>query len=221
MVDILKELPQWFIMLLLIYLAVMLSIAVLRGQEVQFFPPKIGPRPDKGDQNKGDQRNNNDEVNVQQQPSPILGVWGDSFIDHRDQNKLKAAIIRIKFDEGKYKIDGYEYDENLTQTGFWKSIAVEYDGKEKLDYFFKATITPPKSDPEEIRGYTSLTFIGSKDNTFDTYDGYFVNVEKAGRSASFKGYKLPKEDEPKFGTHEGKRVLAKRLIDKERDGDIL
>ena len=98
MMDVIMELPQWFIMVGIIYVAVMLSIAVFRGQEVQFFPPKMGPRPDKGDQKIRNAR--------------IEGVWGDSFKDHRDRGKPKAAIICIKFDEGNFKIDGYEYDES-------------------------------------------------------------------------------------------------------------
>lgn len=43
--EFIAALPTWFLILALLYVAVLLTIAVLKGQEVQFIPPKIGPRP--------------------------------------------------------------------------------------------------------------------------------------------------------------------------------
>jgi hypothetical protein len=44
MQQIIEHLPLWLVIVILGYFAVMLTIAILRGQAVQFFPPKIGER---------------------------------------------------------------------------------------------------------------------------------------------------------------------------------
>jgi hypothetical protein len=42
--EFLDSLPAWFIVLGISYLAILCTIAVIRGQEVQFWPPKISAR---------------------------------------------------------------------------------------------------------------------------------------------------------------------------------
>lgn len=43
--ELLKVFPAWLLNVGVIYVAVLLTVAVVRGQEVHFFPPKIGARP--------------------------------------------------------------------------------------------------------------------------------------------------------------------------------
>lgn len=43
--EIFKAIPVWLLVGIIGYIAFLVTIAVLRGQPVEFWPPKIGPRP--------------------------------------------------------------------------------------------------------------------------------------------------------------------------------
>jgi hypothetical protein len=44
-IDLLKQVPLWLVVIVVIYIGTLLTVGVIRGQSVEFFPPKIGARP--------------------------------------------------------------------------------------------------------------------------------------------------------------------------------
>lgn len=216
MMEVVQTLPQWLIIGGLIYLAVLLTIAVLRGQEVQFFPPKIGARPPI----------EKPKVLHPDETSDIEGVWGDTFsVKGQEGEEVRAALLSVKrTDEGHF-IQGREYDKNLEVLYDWNSVAATYEHG-NLKYLFEAREKLPDGLTRNIKGYTFLEFFGLPDKPPTQYSGRFLDFwDEPGkictRSGNVSGRRFADQETYLYDTDEGRSLAKKLLVDRKNSLIIL
>jgi hypothetical protein len=122
--EILKQIPLWLIVVVIIYIGVLLTIAVIRGQSVEFFPPKIGARPATENRpEKQDLQNLSSELN-------LTGTWYVYFgFDTKRTKEIAVGIAEI----GKLQGNKFKMSINLNKSKLGRMIhnIFEYDGEVK------------------------------------------------------------------------------------------
>lgn len=155
MLEYINSLPSWFLILALLYVAGMLTFAVFRGQEVHFFPPKIGPRPQ---QRSHDEHNHRGPIPVtpsERTPdpeflTPIINSAIEtvcravSLPDTPDGASLRAFIFQRQGDQ-------------LVCTHYWaENPVVEAVGITRFDLTEEA-----EQDVAVVRAFKSKSTVGT------------------------------------------------------------
>lgn len=122
-IELLRLLPGWAILAILLYFGILLTIAVIRGQAVEFFPPKIGARTAPSDglfrgQEKSDELKN------------LTGQWYVYFGFDTSRTSVKASGMA---EITAAKANDFKMTLNLDRSKLGRVIhnVFEYEGKIK------------------------------------------------------------------------------------------
>ena len=119
--DILRFFPSWLIVGGAIYLVILLTIAVFWGREVQFWPPKVGPRAQVGD--------NHDAEYTDSEYAKLRGKWY-LYFGYDTARSLNRAV-----GEANIEIRGRKFEMKLhltrTKRGRMTDNQFEYEGEIK------------------------------------------------------------------------------------------
>jgi hypothetical protein len=105
--ELVKLIPQWLLLAGLLYLIVLLTVGVVRGQEVQFFPPKIGPRTTGPEKNEKEQNDAAPKQDVGQELTSIdasLKAITRTYQD--DMGRLRQRAYQARHDAARAADEG-------------------------------------------------------------------------------------------------------------------